>query len=65
MPTLIVKTKKMENISNYSQIITITFSLNETIYNVTNDWFAFSAGGIKRAFKLEVGTGKILQAEDC
>jgi len=55
----------MENISNYSQIITITFSLNETIYNVTKDWFAFSAGGIKRAFKLEVGTGKILQVEWC
>ena len=55
----------MENISNYSQIITIVFSLNETIYNTTNEWFAFSAGGTKRAFKIERGTGKILDTHDC
>jgi len=55
----------MENISNYSQIITITFSLNETIYNVTKDWFSFKAGQWHHAFKLEAGTGEILEAENC
>jgi hypothetical protein len=33
--------------------------------NNNNSWFSFRAGQWHRAFKLEVGTGKILQAEDC
>jgi len=33
--------------------------------NNSKVWFAFSAGGIMRAFRLEVGTGKILEAENC
>jgi len=33
--------------------------------NNNNDWFSFKAGQWHRAFRLEVGTGKILEAEDC
>jgi hypothetical protein len=33
--------------------------------NWDDEWFAFSAGGTKRAFKIERGTGKILDTHDC
>lgn len=33
--------------------------------NFNTKWFAFQAGGRKRAFKIERGTGKILQTHDC
>ena len=33
--------------------------------NFNTKWFAFQAGGIKRAFKIERGTGKIIDTHNC
>ena len=46
---------------NYEYIPSDTFIPE----NWDDEWFAFSAGGTKRAFKIERGTGKILDTHNC